>query len=132
MNGSLTTLLKPKSLNNVIALANTGGINCSILINHEGSLLAHSGGSPNEAITIAALASTIWKNFQRFGDSALHEDSLRSAIIQGQEANLVVMNVSSVLLCLSASHDVPLGMLKCKARTIVDFLTEPLNMILAE
>lgn len=130
MNGSSTTLLKPKSLNNVLAQANTNGVRCTLLLNHEGSLLAHAGGSNSDAITIAALASTIWKNYQRYGNSALHEDRLRSAMIQSQEANLIVRNLSTVLLCICADHDVPLGMLKCKANSIAEFLEEPLDMIL--
>lgn len=130
MNGTSTTLLKPKSLNNVLAQANTGGVKCTLLLNYEGSLLAHAGGTNNEAITIAALASTIWKNYQRYGNSALHEDRLKSAVIHSQEANLIVRNLSTVLLCICANHDVPLGMLKCKANSIAEFLEEPLDMIL--
>lgn len=130
MNGSTTTLLKPKSLNNVLAEANTGGVRCTLLLNHEGSLLAHAGGSHNEAITIAALASTLWKNYQRYGNSALHEDKLKSAVIQSQDANLIVRNLSTVLLCICANQDVPLGMLKRKADSIAEFLQEPLDMIL--
>lgn len=130
MNGSVTTLLKPKSLNNVLAKANTGGVKCTLLLNHEGSLLAHAGGTRNEAVTIAALASTIWKNYQRYGNSALHEDKLKTAVIQSQEANLIVRNLSTVLLCICANSDVPLGMLKCKANSLVELLEEPLDMIL--
>lgn len=130
MNGASTTLLKPKSLNNVLAQANTGGVRCTLLLNHEGSLLAHAGGTNNEAITIAALASTIWKNYQRYGNSTLHEDQLKSAVIQSQDANLIVRNLSTVLLCICANQDVPLGMLKWKAKSIADFLEEPLDMIL--
>lgn len=130
MNGTSTTLLKPKSLNNILAQANTSGVKCTLILNHEGSLLAHAGGTNNEAITIAALASTIWKNYQRFGNSALHEDKLKSAVIQSQEANLIVRNLSTVLLCICANNHVPLGMLKCKANSIAEFLEEPLDMIL--
>lgn len=130
MNGSSTTLLKPKALNNILAQTNTGGIRCTLLLNYEGSLLAYAGGTNDEAITIAALASTIWKNYQRYGNSALHEDRLKSAVIQSQEANLIVRNISTVLLCICANQDVPLGMLKCKANSIAEFLQEPLDMIL--
>lgn len=135
MNGlasssSSTTLLKPRSLNYVLDQANTGGVKSTILLSHEGSLLAHSGGTNNEAITIAALASTMWKNYQRYGNSALQEDRLKSATIQTQEANLIVMNVSTILLCICANHQVPLGMLKCKAKSLKDFLEEPLAAIL--
>lgn len=130
MNSSSTTLLKPKSLNNILAQTNTGGVRCTLLLNHEGSLLAHAGGSNNEAITIGALASTIWKNYQRYGNSALHEDRLKTALIQSQEANLIVRNLSTVLLCICANHEVPLGMLKCKANSIAEYLEEPLEMIL--
>lgn len=130
MNGTFTTLLKPKSLNNVLAQANTGGVKCTLLLNHEGSLLAHAGGTNNEAITIAALASTIWKNYQRYGNSALQEAKLQSAVIQSQDANLIVRNLSTALLCICADQDVPLGMLKWKAKSIADFLEKPLDMIL--
>lgn len=130
MNESSTTLLKPKSLNNVLAKANTGGVKCTLLLNYEGSLLAHAGGTNNDAITIAALASTIWKNYQRYGNSALHEDRLKSAVIQSQEANLIVRTLSNALLCICASQEVPLGMLKCKANSLAEFLEEPLDRIL--
>lgn len=130
MNGASTTLLKPKSLNSILARTNTGGVKCTLLLNHEGSLLAYAGSSSTEAITIAALASTIWKNYQRYGNSALHEDKLKTAVIQSQEANLIVKNLSSVLLCICANHEVPLGMLKCKANSIAEFLEKPLDMIL--
>lgn len=93
-------------------------------------MLAYAGSSSTEAITIAALASTIWKNYQRYGNSALHEDKLKTAVIQSQEANLIVKNLSSVLLCICANHEVPLGMLKCKANSIAEFLEKPLDMIL--
>jgi len=125
-----TTLLKPKSLNNILAQANTGGVRCLLLLNLQGSLLAHAGGSSTEAITIAALASTIWRNYQRYGNSALHEDRLKTAVIQSQDANLIVRNFSTVLLCICANADVPLGMLKCKANSIADYLEKPLDMIL--
>lgn len=130
LNGSSTTLLKPKSLNNVLAQANTGGVRCTLLLNLEGSLLAHAGNSNTEATTIAALASTIWKNYQRYGNSALLEDKLKTAVIQSQNANLIVRNLSTVLLCICADPDVPLGMLKCKARSLCEYLEEPLDMIL--
>lgn len=131
INGSTsTTLLKPKSLNNVLAQTNTGGVKCTLLLNHEGSLLAYAGSSNTEAITIAALASTIWKNYQRYGNSALHEDKLKTAVIQSQEANLIVRNLSTVLLCICANHEVPLGMLKQKANSIAEFLEASLDMIL--
>ena len=93
-------------------------------------MLAYSGSSSTEAITIAALASTIWRNYQRYGNSALHEDRLKIAVIQSQEANLIVRNISTVLLCICANQEVPLGMLKCKANSIAEYLEESLDMIL--
>lgn len=117
MSEHSTTLLKPKALNSVLALANTGGVKCTLLLNHEGSLLAHAGSSNTEAITIAALAITLWKNYQRYGNSALHEDKLKTAMIQSQNANLLVRNLSTALLCICANHDVPLGMLRTFTRT---------------
>lgn len=130
LNGSKTNLLRPKSLNNILAKANTNGVKCTLILNHEGSLLARAGGDSSEAVTIAALASTIWKNYQRYGNSALHEDKLKSAVIQSQEAKLVVRDLSSVLICVYADGDIPTGMLKKKANSIADFLKEPLELIL--
>lgn len=129
-NGFPTTLLKPKALNSVLAQVNTGGVRCTILLNHEGSLLAHAGGTNDDAIRIAALASTIWKNYQRYGNSALQEDKLKSAVIHSQEANMIVRTVSNVLLCISGDSDIPLGMLKHKALAVAEYLEEPLNLIL--
>lgn len=126
----LTNMLRPKTLNNILANVNTGGVKCTLLLNREGSLLAHAGGTSNDWTTIAALASTIWKTYQRCGNSVFHEDKLKCAVIQSQEANLVIRNLSTVLLCICSDHDVPLGMLKQKANSIADFIEEPLDKIL--
>lgn len=117
-------------MNNILAKANTNGVRCTLILNHEGSLLARAGGDSSEAVTIAALASTIWNNYQRYGNSALHEDKLKSAVIQSQEAKLVVRDLSSVLICVYADGDIPTGMLKKKANSIAEFLREPLELIL--
>lgn len=129
-SSTLANMLRPKTLNNILAKANTGGVKCTLLLNREGSLLAYAGGTDEEAITTAALASTIWKNFEKYGNSAFHEDKLKCAVIQCQEANLVVRNLSTVLLCIYANQDVPLGMLKNKAKCLADYIEEPLDKIL--
>ncbi|KAG9508414.1 Ragulator complex protein LAMTOR2-like protein, partial [Fragariocoptes setiger] len=129
-HGSLANMLRPKTLNSILSRANTGGVICTLLLNKEGTLLAYAGGSDEEARTTAALASTIWKNFERYGNSAFHDDRLKCTVVQCHNANLVIRNLSTVLLCIFANQDAPIGMLKNKAKCLADHIEAPLDKIL--
>lgn len=125
-----TNMLRPKALNKILASVNTGGVNCTLLLNKEGSLLAYAGGTSDDWVKIAALASTLWKNYQRCGNSVFQEDKLKKAVIQSDEVNMVVRSLSSVLLCICSNQTVPLGMLMHKADTVAKCIENSLDKIL--
>jgi len=132
-------MLRPKTLANILSQGNTGGVECSLLLNREGALLAYSGlaekdkpktssASWDPRMT-AVLASSIWHNYERYGKIAFNEDKLRCTLVKCQHGSLVIAQVASVLLCLQANKDVPLGLLQTKAKTLAEYLEEPLTQV---
>ena len=126
----ITNLLKPKVLTDVLGDVTTGGIKCNILISPYGTLLAHAGDGSVEAIAYSALATTVWKNYERCGYTVFHEDNLQCAIVQNSETTMLVQDISGLLLCMVSGKEVPIGMLKTKANLLARDLEEPLGKIL--
>ncbi|RWS16371.1 ragulator complex protein LAMTOR2-like isoform X1 [Dinothrombium tinctorium] len=137
-------MLKPKTLTNVLSQANTGGVQCTLLLNREGTLLAYSGYGDKDARMTAAIASSIWLSYEKYGSVAFNEDNLKSYIVEceaccvsngifklllSQEGNVIVIKVSNVLLCMHANKSVPLGTLKAKITTLANYLEGPLTQV---
>ncbi|KAI1285727.1 Ragulator complex protein LAMTOR2-B [Halotydeus destructor] len=122
-------MLRPKTLTNILSQANTGGVQCTLLLNKEGTLLAYSGYGDKDARMTAAIASSIWMSYEKYGSMAFNEDRLKSLTVDCEDGNLIVKQVSNVLLCMHAKKTVPLGALKAKVNTLTGYLEDPLNRI---
>lgn len=120
-------MLNPQDLTQVLSQANTGGVQSTLLVNNEGSLVAFSGYGDTNVSVKAAITSSIWSAYERNGGNALNNESLDSMILECEQGRVAMAKVSSLILCVFAGKEVSFGMLKAKADAVRQYLTEPLR-----
>ncbi|KAF7258693.1 hypothetical protein EG68_03606 [Paragonimus skrjabini miyazakii] len=55
------------------------------------------------------------------------QDTVQEIMLEFTEGRLMISKVASLLLCLHGTKEVPLGMLRAKANTLIQNLKEPLT-----
>ncbi|CAI2161930.1 11585_t:CDS:2 [Funneliformis geosporum] len=98
-----------------------------ILLNSEGSPLAFVSDSDHDARVYAAIASNIWSTFEKNGKNLMREDNLKFML----KGNVAITMVSNMLLCLVATPEVELGILKAKTDALAKHLEEPFQRVTA-
>ncbi|ELR24421.1 Roadblock/LC7 domain containing protein [Acanthamoeba castellanii str. Neff] len=115
-------MLRAKVLPQILAQANTNGVQGTILLNEEGSLLASTGAGDH--VVVAAIASNVWAQFQKLGNQ-----DLEYMLFDCEQGRVVMTKVSTHLLCLYSDKSAEFGMLKRKAQVLREYLQEPLQQV---
>ena len=140
-------MLCPTALKSLLNQANTGGVDSTLLISRDGSVMAHSGNTTEKhALVTAAVASNVWGAYEKAGRSANltmspaktanrrnyeNESSLKHIILDCEEgrAGVALVPGTEYIVSIFANTTCEVGLLKRKLMTLVEYLEEPLGQL---
>ena len=148
------TMLCPTALKSLLNQANTGGVDSTLLISRDGSVMAHSGNTTERhALVTAAVASNVWGAYEKAGRSANltmspaktanrrnyengnnaqdNTSALKHIIMDCEEgrAGVALVPGTEYIVSIFANTTCEIGLLKKKLTTLVEYLEEPLGQL---
>eukprot|EP00051_Salpingoeca_urceolata_P006316 m.83848 g.83848 ORF g.83848 m.83848 type:complete len:124 (-) comp14777_c2_seq1:81-452(-) len=120
-------MLRPRALADVLRQTTTGGVRETMLVQHDGSLVAYANQEQQESQVAGAIASNIWSAYTTHSSAAA--EPITQLLVECESGNLLVTRVGQFLLCLMSDSDTGFGMLKAKAQALKAHLEEPLSRI---
>ena len=90
-----------------------------------GEILAKEGIESTQTIT--DVISSIWTDYNQFGESILNGENLNYLVIENEDSFVIATHLYGYIVALKADNDKSLGMLKFHLESIVKFLNEKLS-----
>lgn len=118
-------MIKSKTLRLVLDQACTQGIECCILFNLNGSMLAFSGHDVVATQMVAAIVANLCESFES------RDPGMVTMIFDFEKGRIGVTRSSQFLLCMYGAAVVPFGMLKNKVEVLGKALEGPMDEVCA-
>eukprot|EP00002_Diphylleia_rotans_P002035 TRINITY_DN1123_c0_g2_i1.p1 TRINITY_DN1123_c0_g2~~TRINITY_DN1123_c0_g2_i1.p1 ORF type:complete len:123 (-),score=28.08 TRINITY_DN1123_c0_g2_i1:165-533(-) len=122
-------MLRAKVLPQLLEQLNTSGVQTSVLLTEEGSLLGYAGDK-KQSVVIAAIAANIFKTYENA--NAKHSDgNAPILLIDCEQGKLSVTRASKMILCILSEPSVEFGVLRQKTETMRAHLHPQLSSMFA-
>lgn len=119
-------MIQSNLLPKVLEQVNTDGIQLSILLNFDGSILSYVGNK--DKTTISAIVSSIMSSYEKLGKNM--NDKLSSILIEMENGKLISTKISDkVILCLYGDKSIEFGILKLKSEILSKYFEKPFHQV---
>lgn len=137
-------MLCPEALKELLNQANTQGVDSTLLISRDGSVMGHSGNTTDRhAMVTAAVASNVWGSYEKAGRAAnltmspvksgdnLKESALHHVIMNCEEglAGVALVPGTDYIVSIFANDSCQPALLKEKLVSLITYLEEPLSKL---
>lgn len=119
-------MIQSNLLPKVLEQVNTDGIQLTILLNLDGSILSYVGNK--DKTTISAIISSIMNSYEKLGKNM--NDQLNTILIEMENGKLVSTKITDkVIICLYGDKSIEFGILKLKSETLSKYLEKPFKQV---
>lgn len=142
-------MLCPAALKQLLNQANTQGVDSTLLISRDGSVMGHSGNTTDRhAMVTAAVASNVWGSYEKAGRAANltmspsktgtggngnehKEAALHHVIMNCEEglAGVALVPGTDYIVSIFANDSCQPALLKEKLVALIQYLEEPLSKL---